>query len=50
MPIFLTFYFIFIFLLGILKSSGQIDNAASIKRIAEVALGYAKAGMFLRKP
>lgn len=29
---------------GILDSSGKIDNSASIKRIAEVAVGYATAG------
>lgn len=31
-------------LTGILKDNGVIDNEASLKRIAEVALGYALAG------
>lgn len=29
---------------GILNDDGTIDNAASLKRIAEISLAYAKAG------
>ena len=29
---------------GILNNDGTIDNAASIKRLAEVAVAYAEAG------
>ena len=31
--------------LGILNDDGSINNAASIKRMAEISLSYAKAGM-----
>ena len=30
---------------GILNDDGSINNPASIKRIAEISLSYAKAGM-----
>lgn len=30
---------------GILNDDGTIDNGASIKRISEIAVAYAKAGM-----
>jgi len=33
-------------LLGILYEDGTIDNDASIKRLAEVAVAYAKAGIY----
>ncbi|KAG8178514.1 hypothetical protein JTE90_005407 [Oedothorax gibbosus] len=35
---------------GILKDNGVIDNEASLKRIAEVALGYALAGCHVVAP
>jgi len=35
---------------GILKDDGSIDNEASIKRLAEVALAYAKAGCHIVAP
>ncbi|KAK4881153.1 hypothetical protein RN001_004472 [Aquatica leii] len=35
---------------GILQSNGSINNPASIKRIAEVALAYAKAGAHVVAP
>lgn len=30
---------------GILREDGSIDNVASIKRLAEISVTYAKAGM-----
>ena len=33
------------FLSGILNKDGSINNVESIKRLAEVSLAYAKAGM-----
>ncbi|KAF2894220.1 hypothetical protein ILUMI_11945 [Ignelater luminosus] len=35
---------------GILNSDGTIDNPASIKRIAEIALSYARAGAHIVAP
>ena len=35
---------------GILHDDGTIDNEASIKRLAEVAVSYAKAGTCCMKP
>lgn len=35
---------------GILSENGSIDNAKSIKRIAEIALSYAKAGAHIVAP
>lgn len=35
---------------GILNSDGSLDNAASIKRLAEVAVAYAKAGCHVVAP
>ncbi|XP_018320028.1 delta-aminolevulinic acid dehydratase isoform X1 [Agrilus planipennis] len=35
---------------GILNSDGSIDNSASLKRIAEVALSYAQAGAHIVAP
>jgi delta-aminolevulinic acid dehydratase/porphobilinogen synthase len=34
----------FYYLTGVLTSDGVIDNEASIKRLAAVAVAYAKAG------
>jgi delta-aminolevulinic acid dehydratase/porphobilinogen synthase len=33
-----------LYISGILRKNGSIDNDASIKRLAEISLAYAKAG------
>eukprot|EP01137_Pigoraptor_chileana_P030848 Opistho-2@17875 len=35
---------------GVFDESGQLDNEKSIKRLAAVALSYAKAGMYTQAP
>ena len=37
-------------LVGILNSDGSISNLSSIKRLSEVAVAYAKAGMAPTSP
>jgi hypothetical protein len=40
-----TVWVLFLLGLGILHSDGTINNSASIKRLAQVAVAYAKAGI-----
>jgi delta-aminolevulinic acid dehydratase/porphobilinogen synthase len=37
-------HFTYVNISGILRKNGSIDNDASIKRLAEISLAYAKAG------